>query len=452
GNQSESVEGSGGDGGAGPRSGETGRPVCLPLPSTPRLPSKRTIKSSCVDDTAAQFEAKCTVGSGRTTNKAVPSRGMADMVAAALEATAVRLPSWDKSTPADLEARERTAQVWIEAVSGKPCVAYETRQFARNLKSGEILCALVNAIRPGTIPVVHEGQLGFNQMENVDNFLSACCKLGVPAHALVDTADVFEMRDTAKLVECVHALGSVVQVTCPGFRGPHLGLAADPSLATTPAAAAILPDAQHATTKPTQQCPGAHAFTRACTRTHAYPAPPRDDGNGKAGTGDEPLVLNMQDVKRPRSTRRGFTTTVGSITDLEPPATLSARARLMCPEEMVNSPRALVFNADRIAHPARSPTLRAAWESDANNGRGRSAWGTDSYPRVYAPRDPRLTLCVRHTPSGLSATSLPRGQNLSPAGPWGTGGGNSSPETPGGGVAWAGARLGGAAAGKSAIS
>lgn len=35
---------------------------------------------------------------------------------------------------ADLEARERTAQVWIEAVSGKACVAYETKQFARNLK------------------------------------------------------------------------------------------------------------------------------------------------------------------------------------------------------------------------------------------------------------------------------------------------------------------------------
>lgn len=30
--------------------------------------------------------------------------------------------------------------------------------------SGEILCALVNAIRPGTIPHVHESQLGFEQV------------------------------------------------------------------------------------------------------------------------------------------------------------------------------------------------------------------------------------------------------------------------------------------------
>lgn len=30
--------------------------------------------------------------------------------------------------------------------------------------SGEILCALVNAVRPGTIPRVHESQLGFEQV------------------------------------------------------------------------------------------------------------------------------------------------------------------------------------------------------------------------------------------------------------------------------------------------
>lgn len=54
---------------------------------------------------------------------------------------------------------------------------------------------------------------------------------------------------------------------------------------------------------------------------------------------------------------------------------------------MVNSPRALVFNADPVAHPVRSPSLRAAWESDADNGgRGRSAWGTDSYLAKRAPK------------------------------------------------------------------
>lgn len=49
---------------------------------------------------------------------------------------------------------------------------------------------------------------------------------------------------------------------------------------------------------------------------------------------------------------------------------------------MINSPRAMVFNSDPIGHPTRSPTLRAAWESEMNTGGGgcRSAWGTDIYP------------------------------------------------------------------------
>lgn len=47
---------------------------------------------------------------------------------------------------------------------------------------------------------------------------------------------------------------------------------------------------------------------------------------------------------------------------------------------MVNSPRALVFNADPVGHPIRSPSIRAAWESSGGGANaGRSAWGTDSY-------------------------------------------------------------------------
>ncbi|CAM9234954.1 unnamed protein product, partial [Pylaiella littoralis] len=222
------AERTGGDDNARAGRKEKERPACLPLPSPPRLPSKRTLTDSSISSAVARFEEKCTVGGVTAISKRTSASGGEEVVSGG---AAVRTPAWDKGSNAvDLEARERTAQAWIEAVSGRPCVAYGTKQFARNLMSGEILCALVNAIRPGTILHVHESQLGFEQMENIDNFLSACCKLGVPAHALVDTVDVFEMRDTPKVVECVHALGSAVQVSCPAFDGPHLGPTADPSL------------------------------------------------------------------------------------------------------------------------------------------------------------------------------------------------------------------------------
>ncbi|CAM9715197.1 unnamed protein product [Ectocarpus sp. 6 AP-2014] len=412
------------------RDREDGRPACLPLPYPPRLPSKRTLTDSVMDSTVARFEASCKLTEQGTA--AAPSAARMALATVSSAANTVRTPSWDKNaTPADLEARERTAQAWIEAVSGRACVEYQTKQFARNLMSGEILCALVNAIRPGTIPHVHESQLGFEQMENINSFLSACCKLGVQAHALVDTADVFEMRDTAKVVECVHALGSAVQVSCPEFGGPHLGPAADPTLV-----AAVPPTdddededgddgdgKDNAVADDDDDEDGAFGdFWRASVSRTGGNAP-REGRGGRVGgvAGDNTLVLNMQDVERPRSTRRGFTTTVGSITDLDPPATLSARARQMCPTEMVNSPRALVFNADPVGHPTRSPTLRAAWESNATNGgsaaAGRSAWGTDAYP---AKRAAKAT-------SNLSATSS-RGMTLSPAGIWGTGAGTAPRE------------------------
>lgn len=61
------------------------------------------------------------------------------------------------------------------------------------------------------------------------------------------------------------------------------------------------------------------------------------------------------------------------------------------PPQMVNSPRALVFNADPVGHPIRSPSLRAAWESTGGGGGGRSAWGTDVYP---AKRGPLVCVCL----------------------------------------------------------
>eukprot|EP00752_Nemacystus_decipiens_P008058 g7202.t1 len=367
--------------------GGEGRPVCLPLPSPPRLPSKRTLSDRLVDSTAAKLEAKCTVSGG-----AMAASVAGGTLKASAPVTAALPPPWGTGGgTVDVEARERTAQAWIEAVSGKNGVTYETRQFARNLKrhvkggkgrgreggkrdeDGEILCALVNAIRPGTIPHVHESQLGFEQTENIDNFLAACCKLGVPAHALVDTADIFEMRDTPRVVECLHALGSAVQASCPAFAGPHLGPAADPSVV------AAVPPADDEKNEPSEggddddeddDEDGAFGdFWRASTRSRGEAIP--GGRNDRTGTGAGSLALNMQ---------------------------------------MINSPRALVFNSDPVGHPTRSPTVRAAWESEVNATGGRSAWGTDLYPAKRGPK----------TPSNHSATSS-RTQTLSPAGLWGTG-------------------------------
>ncbi|CAM9915920.1 unnamed protein product [Discosporangium mesarthrocarpum] len=81
----------------------------------------------------------------------------------------------------------------------------------------------MNVIKPGTVKRVNSSKMPFKQMENVSNFIKACRAVGVPEYSLFETVDLFEEKDVGVVVQCLHALGGVVQETCPDFQGPHLG-------------------------------------------------------------------------------------------------------------------------------------------------------------------------------------------------------------------------------------
>ncbi|CAM9473748.1 unnamed protein product [Chrysoparadoxa australica] len=115
---------------------------------------------------------------------------------------------------------EEAAQAWVEAVTGDP---FGEGSFMMNLRDGQRLCKLLNTIKPGSVPKVSPSKLAFKQMENVSLFLRACRKLGVAEHSLFETVDLFEGKDLGLVVQCLHALGQVVQSTVPEFPGPHLG-------------------------------------------------------------------------------------------------------------------------------------------------------------------------------------------------------------------------------------
>eukprot|EP00611_Tribonema_gayanum_P029319 TRINITY_DN7809_c0_g1_i1.p3 TRINITY_DN7809_c0_g1~~TRINITY_DN7809_c0_g1_i1.p3 ORF type:complete len:175 (-),score=67.35 TRINITY_DN7809_c0_g1_i1:582-1106(-) len=114
---------------------------------------------------------------------------------------------------------ERTAQEWMEAVTG---VKFEG-SFASALKDGTLLCQLINAIKPGTIKRINSSKMPFKQMENISNFLKACRTLGVAEYSLFETVDLFEEKDVGLVIRCLFALGSAVQSSTPEFAGPHLG-------------------------------------------------------------------------------------------------------------------------------------------------------------------------------------------------------------------------------------
>ena len=93
------------------------------------------------------------------------------------------------------------------------------------LKSGDALCELMNAIRPGTIKKYNVGTTSkFKQMENITIFLRACREVGMLEKDLFSTVDLFEGKDMNAVILSLFNLGGTIQSTIPYFKGPKLGI------------------------------------------------------------------------------------------------------------------------------------------------------------------------------------------------------------------------------------
>ncbi|XP_022109736.1 myophilin-like [Acanthaster planci] len=113
--------------------------------------------------------------------------------------------------------QEREAQDWIEAVTGERVQG----SFQEGLKSGVILCKLINVLQPGSVKKINESKMAFKMMENIGNFLDACYAYGCPKADLFQTVDLYENQNMPQVINGIHALGRKAQAK--GFSGPTLG-------------------------------------------------------------------------------------------------------------------------------------------------------------------------------------------------------------------------------------
>ena len=112
---------------------------------------------------------------------------------------------------------------WIGSIIGyyKPV----NDSAANWLKSGDVLCTLMNSIRPGTIKKYNVNTTSkFKQMENITLFLRACREVGMLEKDLFSTIDLFEAKDMNAVILSLFNLGGTVQSTIPYFTGPKLGI------------------------------------------------------------------------------------------------------------------------------------------------------------------------------------------------------------------------------------
>merc|ERR1712179_620787 len=108
---------------------------------------------------------------------------------------------------------------WIEAVLEEPLPAGDYEDV---LKDGVVLCKMMNKIEAGAVKKLKEKGPAFLLMENVQTFLAAIKKYGVPDEEVFQTPDLFEARNIPQVTLCIYALARTTQKH-PEYTGPKMG-------------------------------------------------------------------------------------------------------------------------------------------------------------------------------------------------------------------------------------
>jgi hypothetical protein len=125
-------------------------------------------------------------------------------------------PSYADDTPQERTPASKDAETairrWLEAAGG-----LEINDLEASLKSGEVLCNLMNKIQAGAIKSYHKGsKMAFKQMENIGWFLEAALKYGVKPSDLFVTVNLFEGNNMKQVVITLAALRKLAESR--GFR------------------------------------------------------------------------------------------------------------------------------------------------------------------------------------------------------------------------------------------
>jgi len=102
-------------------------------------------------------------------------------------------------------AIEASVLQYIQSMTGESISAGQDNLHAA-LKDGITLCNLANKLSPGIIPRIQKGKMPFVQMENINSFLMACKRIGVPDTDLFMTVDLFEAKNMSQVLQTLHTL------------------------------------------------------------------------------------------------------------------------------------------------------------------------------------------------------------------------------------------------------
>ncbi|XP_034411134.1 calponin-2 [Cyclopterus lumpus] len=103
--------------------------------------------------------------------------------------------------------KEEELRLWIEELTG----ASIGPDFQKGLKSGVILCNLINHLAPGSVKKINQSTLNWHQLENLTNFSKATTQYGLKPHDIFEANDLFENGNMTQVQTTLLALASMAK-------------------------------------------------------------------------------------------------------------------------------------------------------------------------------------------------------------------------------------------------